>query len=119
MKHKQGGLTAISVIVLVAIFGMILLLAGKVIPVYNEYSQVRRLITKLAETGGQSEADIRKNFSLQSSVADISSIKADNLVVVINGSAAYIRATYRREVPLFANVGLVFDFDTQAGQTPQ
>ncbi|XLM22738.1 DUF4845 domain-containing protein [Chromobacterium piscinae] len=33
-------------------------------------------------------------------------------------SGNFLRAKYQREVPLFANVSLLFHFDTQAGQPP-
>ena len=51
-------------------------------------------------------------------VADITSVKSSDLIVISGGNFLLVRAKYRREVPLVANVSLAFDFDTSAGQNP-
>lgn len=99
--------------------GAVLLLAFKVIPVYNEYANVRRTIQSLATEGGRGEYEIRREFNLRAPVADITSIRGEQLVVIALPQNVSIRAKYRREVPLFSNISLAFDFDTQAGQIPQ
>ncbi|MTD33795.1 DUF4845 domain-containing protein [Paludibacterium denitrificans] len=115
MKRQQG-LTIVSILFVMMVVGLAVMLVFKLIPVYSEYGEIRKTVSALASEGGKSEYDIRREFTNRAAVGDISSIKADNLVVVSEGGSVFVRATYRREVPLFANVSLVFDFDTRCRQ---
>jgi len=117
--HRQRGLTVISVLFVMLVLGAVLLLGGKVVPVYSEYGEVRKAITAMAGENGKSEMELRKEFMNHAMVGGITSMKPENLTIITTNNAVFVRATYRREVPLFANVSLAFDFDTQAGQTPQ
>lgn len=113
---KQQGLSVVSILIVMAVIGVVILLGFKILPVYTEYSEVRKAITSLAAEQGKGEFEIRKEFNNRAAVNDISSINATDLVVVTGADFVFIRAKYRREVPLFSNVSLVFDFDTQAGK---
>lgn len=117
--QRQHGLSVISVLVIMLFVGTGFLLAGKVLPVYKEYAEVRKAVTAMAGQTGKSEYDLRREFMNHAMVGDISSIKPENLTIITTSNSVFVRAAYRREVPLFANVSLAFDFDTQAGQTPQ
>jgi hypothetical protein len=117
MQRGQRGFTAISTLMLMAFIGCIILLGFKVVPVYAEYSAVKQAVKDLGNETSSSEYQIRKDFNTKADVADISSIRGQNLQVVAAGGMVHIRAAYRREVPLFANVGLTFDFETEAGKT--
>ncbi|WP_199054226.1 DUF4845 domain-containing protein [Aquitalea sp. ASV15] len=117
--QRQRGLSVISVLFIMLILGAGFLLAGKVLPVYNEYAEVRKAVTAMAGETGKGETELRREFMNHAMVGDISSIKPENLTIITTANTVFVRAAYRREVPLFANVSLAFDFDTQAGQTPQ
>lgn len=117
MQRGQQGFSVISALVLMAFIGGIILLGFKVIPVYTEYAAVKQAVRDLGSETSTSESQIRKDFNTKADVADISSIRGQDLQVVAGGGIVHIRAAYRREVPLFANVGLIFDFETEAGKT--
>ncbi|MBA4707064.1 DUF4845 domain-containing protein [Aquitalea aquatica] len=117
--QRQRGLSVISVLFIMLIVGAGFLLAGKVLPVYNEYAEVRKAVTAMAGETGKGDIELRREFMNHAMVGGISSIKPENLTIITTANSVFVRAAYRREVPLFANVSLAFDFDTQAGQTPQ
>jgi hypothetical protein len=118
MLNRQRGVSVLSTLFTVLILGGVLLLMFKIIPVYSEYIEVKNILTEISKDPHQSEIDVRKQFQIKANVADVKSVKADDLLVAAGGNFLTVRAKYRREVPLFANVSLVFDFDTTAGQNP-
>ncbi|MBI3146056.1 MAG: DUF4845 domain-containing protein [Pseudogulbenkiania sp.] len=117
MQRGQNGFTIISTLVLMAFIGGVILLGFKVVPVYVEYAAVKQAVRDLGSETSSSEYQIRKNFNTKADVGDISSIRGQDLQVVAGSGIVHVRAAYRREVPLFANVGLIFDFETEAGKT--
>ncbi|WP_434627947.1 DUF4845 domain-containing protein [Chromobacterium sp. CV08] len=115
---QQRGMSVIAVLVVLLLAGAALLLVFKVVPVYTEYGDVKTALGTLAGETNVGEQTLRQEFDQKASVAGIVSIKGGQLTVVAGNSSNYLRAQYQREVPLFGNVGLLFHFDTQAGQPP-
>ncbi|MFB9156782.1 DUF4845 domain-containing protein [Chromobacterium violaceum] len=115
---KQKGLSVVAVLLVLAFVGFCLMLVFKVVPVYSEYGDVRNALKALSAETNVGEQTLRRDFDSKANVAGIVSIKGENLVVVSGNGSNYLRAKYQREVPLFANVSLLFHFDTQAGQPP-
>lgn len=117
MQRGQNGFTIISTLVLMLFIGGVILLGFKVVPVYVEYAAVKQAVRDLGRETSTSEYQLRRDFNTKADVADISSIRGKDLQVVAGSGIVHIRAAYRREVPLFANIGLIFDFETEAGKT--
>ncbi|OHX14761.1 DUF4845 domain-containing protein [Chromobacterium sphagni] len=115
---QQKGLSVIAVLMVLALVGFALLLVFKVVPVYSEYGDVKTALTALSTETNVGESTLRQEFDSKASVAGIVSLKGENLIVVAGNNSNYLRAQYHREVPLFGNVSLLFNFDTQAGQPP-
>lgn len=113
-RSRQAGVSLMALIfgfailVIVAIFGM------KIIPSYLEFRAAKNAIDALAQQGG-SPADIRRNFDSRAAVDDINSIKASDLEITKEGGAIVIGFAYRKEVPLFTNVGLYIDYNARSG----
>ena len=118
MRNRQRGLSVISTLLTVAVLGVILLSLFKLIPVYSEYTEIKNILVELAKDPHQTEQEVRSHYQLKASVAGVTSVKPADLFVAAGGNYLTVRAKYRREVPLVANVSLVFDFDTSAGETP-
>ncbi|RXZ44285.1 DUF4845 domain-containing protein [Crenobacter cavernae] len=116
--RAERGMSSISVIFVVALFGFMLIGAFRVIPVYSEYAEVKNAVAEIARDPSRAESEVRREFRNRAVVADISSVKDTDLFIVSGGNFLTVRAKYRREVPLVANVKLAFDFDTQAGKGP-
>ena len=59
---------------------------------------------------------MRRAFNARAQIDDITVIKASDLDITKQGSDMVISFSYRKEVPLFANVGLYVDFAANTGQ---
>ena len=98
-----------AILVIVAIFGM------KLVPSYLEFRSAKNAIDALARSAGASPADIRRQFESRSAVDDITTIKASDLDITKQGNQVVISFSYRKEVPLFKNVGLYIDYQATSG----
>ena len=114
MRGRQSGLSimalifGLAILVIVGIFGM------KIVPSYLEFRSAKNAIDALARQGG-SPADIRRGFESRSAIDDINSVKPADLEITKEGGAIVVGFAYRKEVPLFANVGLYIDYNARSG----
>lgn len=93
------------VLIVVALLGM------KLAPSYIEFFAVKKAVNALAsERAGASPAEIRRSFDQRATVDDITSIKGSDLEITKDGATVVIAAAYRKEIPLFANIGVYIDF---------
>ena len=100
-----GLLLLLFILVIVGIFGM------KLAPSYMEYFRAKAGIEAIGrERQGSTIGDIRKAFDARATIDDISTIKGSDLEVTKEGSEIVVSFGYRKEVPLFANVGIYIDF---------
>jgi hypothetical protein len=101
-----GLLVVLFVLVIAGIFSL------KLIPAYMQYFKARGAIVAIANDDFRrsSVAEIRKAFDARASIDDIEDVKAEDLEITKDGNEVVIGFSYRKEVPLFANVGLFVDF---------
>ena len=102
-----GGLLVVSaVLVAVAIVGM------KLVPSYLEFMAVKKVVKAVAgEKGGASTvSEVRKSFDLRATVDAIESVKSSDLEITKDGGELVVAARYRKEIPLFGNIGIHIDF---------
>jgi hypothetical protein len=112
MRRKQlgvslGGLLAVCVVLIaLAMLGL------KLTPSYIEFFSIKKAVVALGEEsrGGSSVADIRKNFDKRATVDAIDSVTGKDLDITKDGSDVVISASYRKEIPLVANVGIYINF---------
>lgn len=110
MRNRQlgvslGGLLAVSVVlIVVAMVGM------KLAPSYMEYFTIKKAMRDLAGGKAATPAEIRKSFDQRAIVEGYDSVKGADLEVTKEGGELVISASYRKELPLVANVGLFIDF---------
>ena len=117
MHNKQRGITISGLIVWLVILIFVALLAMKLIPSYMEYASARNAIRAIArERNAATPADVRRFFDQRAQIDDITVIKGSDLEVTKQGNDMVISFVYRKEVPLFANVGLFLDFAADTGQ---
>jgi hypothetical protein len=115
MRSKQTGVSLMAlifgfaVLVIVAIFGM------KLVPSFLEFRAAKNAIDALARAPGASPNDIRRQFESRSAIDDITTIKAQDLDITKQGNQVVISFSYRKEVPLFRNVGLYIDYQASSG----
>ena len=118
MRNRQLGVSLIGLIVGAVVLIFVLLLGMKAFPPYLEYFTAKKLITAIAnEQRGGSVGDIRKAWQLKTAVEDVPSVNDKDLEITKDGGEVVISFAYRKEVPLFANVGLYFDFAASSKAT--
>ena len=116
MRNTQRGVSLGGLMVVLFVLIMAGLLAMKVAPPYMEFASVRKAVATVANDGRP--AEIRKAFDARAAVDDISSVKGADLDVTKEGGQVVVSVSYRKEVPLFSNVGLYFDFATSSKEAP-
>jgi hypothetical protein len=99
----------LALLIVVAIFGM------KLVPSYLEFRAAKGAIDQLSRASAASPADIRRSFESRTAVDDISSLKATDLEITKQGNQVVISFSYRKEVPLFSNIGLYIDYAASSG----
>ena len=115
-SRQQQGLSLIALIIGLIVLAMVALGGMKVIPSYLEYRSAKNAIDAIArERQGATVADIRRAFDNRSAIDDINTVKAADLEITKEGNGVVISFAYRKEVPLFTNVGLYIDYSARAG----
>ena len=112
MGHNpsQRGVTLAGLIVLLFVLIVVALFGFKLIPVYIDFYTAKKAINVVArEKQGSTAAEIRRSFELRSAIDEIK-VKPSDLEITKDGNELVIGFAYRKEVPLFANVGIYIDF---------
>jgi len=111
MRNAQLGVTLGGLITVLFILVILGLLGLKVIPPYMEFASIKNAVVSVAaERATSSVGDIRKAFDARAAVDDFTSVTGADLDITKEGGQVVIIASYRKEVPLFANLGVYWDF---------
>jgi|RhiMethySRZTD1v2_1073278.scaffolds.fasta_scaffold49873_3 uncharacterized protein DUF4845 len=111
MRNRQLGVSLTGLIIGAVILIFVLLLGMKTLPPYLEFFTAKKLITQIAnEQRSGSVNDIKKAWQLKTAVENVESINERDLEITKEGGEIVISFAYRKEVPLFANVGVYLDF---------
>ena len=108
MRSKQRGVSLGGLMAVLFVLVIAGLLALKVIPPYMEFGNIKKAIISVG--GGTNPAEIRKAFDSRAAVDDFTAVKGSDLEITKEGGQVVVRASYRKEVPLFWNLGLYWDF---------
>jgi Tfp pilus assembly protein PilE len=108
MRNAQAGVTLMGLIIGLFIVVVVALFAMKVIPSFLEYRTAKSNIEAVARQA-QSPAEVRRLFESRSAI-DETSLKPADLEITREGNQMVIAFAYRKEVPLFANLGVYIDF---------
>ena len=110
-RYLQRGVTLSGLFIVLFILIFVALLAMKLIPAYIEYNTAKNAIQAIArERSGATPNEIRRAFESRAAIDDISAVKGTDLDITKDGSQVVIGFAYRKEVPLFANLGVYIDF---------
>jgi hypothetical protein len=112
MRNRKLGVSLLGLIVGAVILIFVLLLAMKTLPPWLDYFAATKLIVQIAqEQRNGSVVDIRRAWQLKASVDNVDNVISDkDLEITKEGGEVVISFAYRKEVPLFANVGVYMDF---------
>jgi Tfp pilus assembly protein PilE len=111
MRQVQSGVTLMGLFITLFIVIVVALFAMKLIPAYMEYATAKNAIEAIArERNAQSAQEVRRAFDARASIDNITAVKASDLEITKDGAGLAIAFAYRKEVPLFGNLGVYIDF---------
>jgi hypothetical protein len=115
-RSAQQGLSLVMLILGLIVLAVVALFGMKVIPSFLEFRSAKGAIEAIArDQPNASPNDVRRSFESRATIDDVSSIKPSDLEITKEGNAVAISFAYRKEVPLFRNVGLYIDYTARAG----
>jgi type II secretory pathway pseudopilin PulG len=107
--NAQRGLSLTGLIAVLAMIGVLAVLAMKIAPTFIEYRAVQGAIQRAKETGGSS-AEMVRAFDKNAEVNDISAVSGRDLVITRESGTPELSFAYEKRIPLAANVSLVIDY---------
>lgn len=111
MRNRQLGISLTGLIVGAFILIIVALLGMKTLPPYLEYFTAKKLITQIAnEQRGGSVADVKRAWQMKTAIESVDAINENDLEITKEAGEVVISFAYRKDVPLFGNVGVYFDF---------
>jgi hypothetical protein len=118
LRERQRGVSLGGFLVVVFVVVIVGILALKLIPGYIEYAKAKAAIEAIAGDRARTAtvADVRRAFDARATIDDITIPKAGDLEISKEGGNVVISFAYRREFPLFANVGVYVDFAASSGR---
>ncbi len=117
MKNMQRGVTVTGLVVWLFVIIIVALLGMRLVPAYMEYGTAKNAIDAIArERNASTPAEVRRAFESRAAIDDITAVKAADLDITKQGNDMVIGFSYRKEVPLFANIGVYLDFAANTGQ---
>jgi uncharacterized protein DUF4845 len=109
--RKQHGVTITSLVIALVVVIFLALLGFKMVPAVMEYRSIKGAVSAIArDKQGGTVAEIRRAFESRQAIDDFQAVKAADLDISKQGNQVVIAFAYRKEVPLFANVGVYIDF---------
>ena len=111
MRTRQIGVSLGGLLVGSVILIFVALLGLKLAPPYMEYFTIKKAIAAITqERQGATAADVRRAFDARAAIDDITAIRGQDLEITKEGNELLISIAYRKEVPLFSNIGVYMDF---------
>jgi hypothetical protein len=115
MRSRHGGVTLMGLIITLFIGIVVALFAMKLIPAYMEYATARNAIEAIArERNAATPQEVRRAFEARAQIDNINAIKGSDLDISKGSGGMDIAFAYRKEVPIFSNVGVYIDFAANA-----
>jgi hypothetical protein len=116
-KNTQYGISLLGLIFWLVVLIVGALLGMKLAPAYIEYGTAKSAIEAIArDRNAATPAEVRRAFESRAAIDNINVIKASDLDITKQGNEMVIGFSYRKEVPLVANVGVYMDFAASTGQ---
>jgi hypothetical protein len=108
--NAERGVSLSGLIVVLAVAGLVAVLALKVSPSFIEYRAIKSAIVKAKAEGG-SVAEMQSSFDKAADINSISSIRGKDLVISKDSGEPEISFAYEKRIGLYGNVSLVIDYE--------
>jgi len=111
MRKNQLGISLSGLIMGCIILLALVMLGLKLAPSYIEFFAIKKAVVAIAnEKRGGTVIEIRKAFDARATIDDITTVKGADLEITKQGNELVIKASFRKEIPLVANLGMYVDF---------
>jgi hypothetical protein len=107
--NAERGVSLSGLIVVLAVLGIVIVGAMKVLPAYAENRSIHEAIVK-AKGAGSSVAEIQGSFQKSAEIQGFDAVRARDLVITRDNGEPEISYAYEKRIPLVSNVSLVIDF---------
>ena len=108
---KQSGLSMIVLLASLAVLVFASLLGMKLAPPYMEFFTIKKAVASVAQdNSGGTVTELRKAFERRTDIDAITSVMPADLEITKDSSGVVLAFAYRKEIPLFANLGIYIDF---------
>ncbi|MEA5668860.1 MAG: DUF4845 domain-containing protein [Stenotrophomonas sp.] len=112
MKHKQGGMTLLSFVMVLAVVGFALFIGMKLFPMYQEFYAVKTSMAALAkEPGSGDPTRAREMFFKRMDLNYSESVKPGDLKFDRAGGGMRMTVDYEVRRPLVGNLDIVAHFE--------
>lgn len=112
--HRQQGLTAIAIVLILAMIAFFAMLALRLFPVYMEHFSVTSHLERLSEEAGIKEktnSEILGTLQKRFDIDDVKHVTTDNIFIERNKDGSMLVAIeYEVRTPAVANVDMVVSF---------
>jgi len=115
--NRQSGLTAVSIVVLLAIGAFFVMLGLRLAPIYIENYKVRAHLEKLQkdpEIKSLSDDEIVKRLFRRFDIDDVDHVTQDDVSVEQQDNKLVIHVDYEVRSPTIGNVDLIASFSEKA-----
>lgn len=113
-KNTQRGMSMTGIILIIAGFLFVAILAMKLIPAYMHSAQIEHIFKAIVNDPEMQNAavkDIRASYAKRATMDYITDITAEDIEVNKDGSSLALSASYSVKIPLAGNVSLVLEFN--------
>ncbi|MDC8758437.1 DUF4845 domain-containing protein [Janthinobacterium fluminis] len=114
-RGRQGGISLVGLIVVLAIVGFVGVLGLKIVPTYVEYRAISNGI-KLAKAGGNTVREIQAAFDKNASATYIETITGKDLVIGAENGEIQVSFAYEKKIPLVGPASLLIDYSGSTAQ---
>ncbi|MFZ6799931.1 DUF4845 domain-containing protein [Undibacterium sp. Di24W] len=106
---NSAGMSLIGLIFMLAILGVLAILAAKITPTAIEYFSVKKAI-QAAKAAGTSVKDIQVAFDKQADVGYIDSVKGRDLIIEKSETGFEVGFYYTKTIPLVGPASLLLEY---------
>lgn len=109
--RQQRGITLVSLVFWAIVIALVAVLTLRLIPTVNEYYTIKHAVTKVAQQGGGTVAEVRAAFDRLKQVEySIQSISGQDLTVTKENNRIVVSFAYDKEIELVGPVYLLLKY---------
>lgn len=115
--HRQSGLTAISIVVLLAIGAFFIMLGLRLAPIYMENFKVASHLEKLAKdpsSKSMSDDEIVNTLFKRFDLDDVDNVSQEDLTIEASDNGIMLSIDYEVRSPTIGNIDIVVSFSEKA-----